>query len=80
MCLPDRNSKLSPRFIESHYVLKRQHGNKNGVYDLVLNKSETVHTDRKYHRTRHVMTKQLRGLLTVIKSLLTHSYILRSRD
>ncbi len=38
--LSDRNSKVSPKFIGSRYMLRRWHNIKNEVYDPVFNMSE----------------------------------------
>ncbi len=44
--VPERRSKLSPKFEEPRLVLKRLHANKLEVFDSVSNKVKVMHDDR----------------------------------
>ncbi len=44
--VPERRSKLSPKFEGPRLLLKRLHGNKSEVFDPVSNKVKVMHDDR----------------------------------
>ncbi len=44
--VPERNSKLAPKFVGPRLVVKQLHGNKFDILDPWLNTLETVHCDR----------------------------------
>lgn len=44
--VPDRSSKLSPKFVGPRLVVRHLHGNKFEIHDPFLNTLETVHCDR----------------------------------
>ena len=44
--LPERNSKLSPKFVGPRLVVRQLHGNKFEVHDPFLNTVDVVHSDR----------------------------------
>ena len=44
--VPERNAKLSPKFIGPKLVVNKLHGHKFEILDPLLNTLEVVHSDR----------------------------------
>ncbi len=44
--VPERNSKLSPKFVGPRLTVRQLGGHKFEIYDLILHAHEIVHTDR----------------------------------
>ena len=83
--VPDRNSKLEPKFVGPRLVVNQLHGNKVEVLDPWLNTLEVIHCDR-LKRTNVkpdlslVETANLSNATRIDKTPnQTHSYNLRSR-
>ncbi len=43
---PERNSKLSPKFVGPRQIVRQLGGHKYEIYDLIFNAYENVHADR----------------------------------
>ena len=93
--LPERSSKLSPKFVGPRLVVRRLHGNKFEVHDPFLNTVEVVHNDR-LKKTRAqpqtglvdcadtdnaiVRTPNTASDVTRDSPVISHRYNLRSRN
>ncbi len=44
--VPERNSKLSPKFVGPLQIVRQLGGQKFEIYDLIFNAYEIVHADR----------------------------------
>ncbi len=44
--VPERNSKLSPKFVGPRQIVRQLGGHKFKIYDLIFNAYEIVHADR----------------------------------
>ncbi len=83
--VPNRNSKLDPKFVGLRLVVKQLHGNKFDILDPWLNTLEAVHCDRlKCTNAKPdlalVDTANLCNTARIDPSTnKTHSYSLRSR-
>ncbi len=44
--VPERNSKLSPKFVGPRQIVRQLGGHKLEIYDLIFNAYEIVHADR----------------------------------
>ena len=92
--LPDRQSKLAPKFRGPYTVIEKAHGNKFKIFDNALNISEIVHVDRlkRVDPSQSPVSSPSPASsssstpsvsfpsLPVSSSTPTHSYSLRSRD
>ena len=83
--VPERRSKLSPKFEGPCLVLQRLHGNKFEVFEPKSNKVEVVHNDR-LKRTNSKVNVSLAEAMSLARAVRpaspvhTHNYDLRSRD
>ncbi len=81
--VPERRSKLSPKFEGPCLLLKRLHGNKFEVFDPVSNKVEVVYSDRLKQTSTKANVSQPKTLslreLCLDSPTLTHNYNLRNR-
>ena len=87
--IPERRSKLSPKFTGPRLIIKKLHGNKFEVFDPMLNTLDVVHCDRlKPTKVKTNLTlakaahlaEAVRRTPPPIQSTNTHTYNLRSRN